>query len=100
MMYIPVNKPAQALVISKTMAWEKPSSCFSLTEVQGSKEIISGPSYREILQHIRISISVGPNFDFSKQSMMAFLAKSIENSCCPATLRLFIPDNFSNGNLI
>ena len=99
-MWIPVNMPAQALVISKTMALVKPKYCLSLIEVPGSKETKSKASYLEMLQQISRSISVGLYFDFARQSAIAFLAKSIENSVCPAMCLLLMPVTFSRGKRI
>ena len=91
--------PAHALAISKTMALVKPKCCLSLIEVLGSKETKPEPSYLEILQQIRRSISVGSYFDFARQSAIAFLAKSMENSFCPAIRLVLMPVIFSSGKL-
>jgi hypothetical protein len=95
---MPVNMPAQALVRSKTIALANPKCRFSFIEVPGSKEINSLPSYLEMLQQISSSISVGEYFDFARQSAIAFVARSMENSCCPAIRLLLMPVIFSNGN--
>src|SRR6186713_2591524 len=92
--------PAQALVISKTIALVKPKCCRSLMEVFGSNAIVPTSSYLEILQQIKRSMCAGLYFDFARQAIIAFFARSIENSFCPATRRCLIPVIFSKGNWI
>src|SRR5712664_2268553 len=93
-----VNIPAHAFVMSKATELKKPKCFLSFIEVAGSYENWKlGPSHLEILQQISRSISFGRYFDLARQSAVAFLAKSMENSDSSTTLLDSIPVIFSRG---
>src|SRR6266700_2516626 len=97
----PVHMPAHALVMSKAIALLKPKCFLSLIDVLGSNETRKfGPSYLEMLQQISRSTCSGLYLELARQSSMAFLARSIENSVSPAIRLDCMPVNRSSGNSI
>ena len=94
-----VNIPAHAFVISNAIALEKPKCFLNFMEVAGSNENRKfGPSHLEMLQQIKRSTSAGRYFDLARQSAVAFLARSMENSDSSAILLEVMPVIFSKGN--